>query len=108
MSKESTKKDKSKKDNLVSNETAETPVPHEAITSKKDLKTFLILVKSRMDEGISAPIYSLAALNYVLTLENVYDLLDDECKELAREIWVVLKRSGLNLKNPPVLFGGSA
>lgn len=98
------KKDKTKKELPVD----EAPVQYEGITSKKDLKAFLTLVKTKMDEGLSAPIYSLTALNYVLNLDNVYELMDEECKEVAREIWVVLKRSGLHLKNPPLLFGDAA
>ena len=56
------------------------------------------------EEGCPA-IFALSALNYVLSLENVYTILNEENKELARDIWLRLERSGLELKSPPVLFG---
>jgi hypothetical protein len=43
-------------------------------------------------------------MNFVLNLPNIYNLLDNENKELARDIWLRIKQSGMQLRNPPMLF----
>jgi len=76
----------------------------EPITSASELKKFLLHVKDKMDDDSAAPLYAMSALNYVLSLPNVYDVLEAESREVAREIWLRLKKSGLQLRNPPLLF----
>ena len=75
------------------------------ILSKADLKSFLMNVRDRMGEAIAAPIYVLSAMNFVLNQPGIYEWLDNENKEIARDIWLRLKQSGLQLRNPPLLFG---
>jgi hypothetical protein len=55
------------------------------------------------DDGLSA-IHALSALSSVLNSPDVYRLLDNEGKEIARDIFLRIKQSGLQLRNPALLF----
>ena len=74
------------------------------IKTKADLKAFLQNIRDKMTEEVAAPLFAASAMNHVLNLENVYDLLGKENKEIARDIWLRLKQSGLQLRNPSLLF----
>ncbi len=76
----------------------------EPITNRADLKKFLTHVQDKMMNDAAPPLYVMSALNYVLNHPNVYELMDQECREIARELWLRLKKSGLQLRNPPLLF----
>ncbi len=76
-----------------------------AISNKGDLKTFLVSIRDRMTDGSVAPIYAMTAMNSLLTMSEIYDLLDNENKEVARDIWLRLKQNGLQVRTPPILFG---
>lgn len=75
------------------------------ISSTADLKSFLNTIHDKLTEDVGSPIYALTAMNHIMNLQSVYDILDSETKELARNIWLRLKASGLQLRNPPILFG---
>lgn len=75
------------------------------VATKADLKTFLLNVRDKMAEGAAAGIYGLSAINFVLNLPAIGMLLDNDNKELARDIWLRIKQSGLQVRNPPMLFG---
>jgi hypothetical protein len=47
----------------------------------------------------------MTAMQQVMTLDAIYDLLDKENREILQEIWVKLSQSGLHLRKPPLLFG---
>lgn len=76
-----------------------------SMSSKAELKTFLCSIRDRLFANSAPPIHALSALQYVFKLPNVYELMDKANKEVAKEIWVKLKQSGIQLKNPPILFG---
>lgn len=76
-----------------------------AISSKADLKKFLQDIRDKMAEGIAPAINAMSAMNYVLNLSEINDLLNEENKEIARDIWLRLRQSGIKIKNPPMLFG---
>jgi hypothetical protein len=75
------------------------------ISSKAELKTFLNSIRDKVTEGVAAPIYAMSAMNFVLTIPDIYSLLDNENKEIARDIWLRLKQSGLQIRMPGLLFG---
>lgn len=75
-----------------------------AITTKEELKTFLLGIRDRMTDQSAAAIYAVSAINYALNLPTIYTLLDNENKEIARDIWLRIKQSGMQLRNPPLLF----
>lgn len=75
------------------------------ITTKTKLKEYLLNVRDKMTDGSAAPVYALSAINYVLSLPKVYSILDEPNKEIARDIWLRIKQSGFQIKNPILLFG---
>ena len=75
-----------------------------SINSKAELKSFLLSIRDRMAERSAAAIYASSAMNHVLTLPQVYELLDNENKELARDIFLRIKQAGMQIKSPPLLF----
>ncbi|RMD85784.1 MAG: hypothetical protein D6808_04635 [Candidatus Dadabacteria bacterium] len=77
------------------------------ITTSSDLEKFLTEIRDKMSDGTSAPIYSLSSLRYLLNLPNIYDILDENNREIARDIWLRLKQSGFHVKAPPMLFDSS-
>jgi hypothetical protein len=76
-----------------------------AIMTKADLKAFITDVHDKMLKEQAAPIFAMAAMQQVMSLENIYDLLDSQSKEILQEIWVKLSQSGFHLRRPPLLFG---
>jgi len=74
------------------------------ISTKVELKAFLLNVRDKMAEGVSAAIYGMSAINFVLNLPDIHGMLDNDNKELARDIWLRLKQAGVQLRNPPMLF----
>jgi uncharacterized protein (DUF608 family) len=75
------------------------------INTKEELKTFLHNIYDKLTDGTAAPIYCLTAINHALSSGDIYSMLDEESKELARNIWLRLKAAGMQVRNPPVLFG---
>ena len=74
------------------------------LKSKEDLKGYLVMIRDRMqDDGLSA-IHALSALNFVLTSPDIYRLIDNESKEIARDIFLRIKQTGLQIRNPGLLF----
>lgn len=74
------------------------------VNSRKDLKSFLLNIQDKLTDGTAAPVYALSAMNRLMTLPNIYDCLDKENKELARDVWLRIKQAGFQVKNPPLLF----
>jgi hypothetical protein len=74
------------------------------ITTTAELKTFLTNMLDKVKEDAAPPIYIASAMNHVLNISDIYTLLDNESRELARDIWLRLKASGFQVKNPPLLF----
>ena len=75
------------------------------ISTKKELREYLLSVRDKMTEGTAAPVYALTAVSQVMGLSNVYELLDERGKEVARDIWFRIKQAGFQVKDPPLLFG---
>lgn len=77
------------------------------IATKADLKAFITDVHEKLLKEQAAPIFAMAAMQQVMSLDNIYDLLDSQSKEILQEIWVKLSQSGFHLRKPPLLFGES-
>lgn len=88
----------------VSKTTNSAPEASTEISSKEDLKTFLQSVRDKLADSSASAIYALGAVNHVMSLPDIYSLLDNENKEIARDIWLRIKQSGMQVKNPPLLF----
>lgn len=75
------------------------------IGTKADLKAFITEVHDKMLKEQAAPIFAMSAMQQIMSLDNIYDLLDNQSKEILQEIWVKLQQSGFHLRKPPLLFG---
>ncbi len=75
------------------------------ITSKAELKVFISGVRDKLLKEQAAPIFAMAAMQQVMSLDSIYDLMDGQNKEILQEIWVKLSQSGFHLRRPPLLFG---
>lgn len=75
------------------------------LDTKAKLNEFLTDLRDKLvGEKISA-IYALTALNGVMSMPTIYDLLDAKNRTLATEIWDELKKAGVQIKDPPLLYG---
>lgn len=76
--------------------------------TQDDLKKFLTLVRDKMTQGTCPPIFPLSTFNYILTMPNIYEIMNKENKELARDVWARVKKWGFQVADPPMLFGEGA
>ena len=76
----------------------------ETLNSAADLKEFLLSIRDKLADKSAAPVYAVTAMNHIMTLPNIYDMLSAENKEIARDVWLRLKQAGLQIKSPPMLF----
>ena len=67
------------------------------ILSESDLKSFLLNIRDKMAEQTAAPVYAVSALNQILISPELSKLLNEENKELSRDIWLRIKQSGFQL-----------
>jgi len=77
------------------------------IKTADDLKKFLTALRDRMSDGACPIVFGLGSITHVLNLNNIDQLMNDENREIARNIWLRLKQSGLHIKAPPLLFDGA-
>lgn len=97
---------KSKKENKVKKEKPANMNAREIneISNAEDLRAFLINIKEKLTEENAPPMAALAALRYTLNRPDINSLLDNENRELARDIWLHLRQAGLQVKSPSLLF----
>ena len=77
------------------------------IGSVEELREFLNDIRSKLAEQGNTAIYAMSAMNFVMNLPDIYNLLDPENKEIARDVWLRIKNAGINVDDPPMLFGDS-
>lgn len=75
------------------------------ISTRAELLSFVSDVRDKLLKDEAAPIFAMVAMQQVMTLDTIYDLLDKEIKEILQEIWVKLSQSGFHLRKPPLIFG---
>jgi hypothetical protein len=75
------------------------------ITTTAELHDFSAAVLEKLLKGEAPPIYAMAAMQHIMSLDSIHGLLDTPTKEILQEIWVKVSQSGLQLKKPPLLFG---
>ena len=88
-------------------------VGNEAVPAANEAKTYTRAeVQGILDEiakkfvaSGSAYMHSMLLLNHILRLPNAAELFDDGLKEQARDLWLKVKSTGLQLTDPPLLFG---
>ena len=75
------------------------------ITTKTELRAFIATVRDKLINQSAPPIYAMAALNHVMSLPEIYELMDTQMKESLQEIWVKLSQAGMHIHKPALLFG---
>ncbi|MCB0345747.1 MAG: hypothetical protein KDD66_11565 [Bdellovibrionales bacterium] len=73
--------------------------------TKKELQAFISDVSAQVADHNLPSIHTMIALDHALRVSNVRDILDEELKAQARDLWTKIKSSGLHLSDPPILFG---
>ena len=76
--------------------------------TREQVASFLAEINRQIVEHNLPPIHTLLALNNILSQSNAHELLDEELKTQARDIWVKIKATGVHLIDPPSLFGINA
>jgi len=74
------------------------------ITTTKKLNSFFKGIDTDLTNGDVAAVYAMTALNHVLNISNISDLLDDSNLKLGQDIWNKCKLAGFNLEDPAILF----
>lgn len=73
--------------------------------TRKHVQEALSTIAARVVESQSAYMHAMLLLNELLRLPNARELFDDDLKEQARDLWLKVKSTGLQLNDPPLLFG---
>lgn len=73
--------------------------------TKGEVEAFLAEISRRIVESPNSYMHALLALNHLLRLPNAREILDEDLKEQMRDIWKKLRSTGLQLNDPPILFG---
>jgi len=73
--------------------------------TKQEVKAFLADVAEQVESSQGSYLHSILALNEVVRQPNAEKLFDQTMKRQAIEIWSSIKSAGLELNDPPFLFG---
>ena len=76
----------------------------ETIGSAEDLHAYLRLIQTKMEDESTPPVFCLASLNWALNTPKIYEYLNEANRELARELWLRIKQSGVRIRAPRLLF----
>lgn len=82
-------------------ETSEGP----KVYTKREVQLFVADVSKRVLEPGTSHLHSVLALNHMLRQSNMPELLDADLKEQMKDLWIKLKSTGMQLNDPPILFG---
>ena len=72
--------------------------------TKKEVTAFLAEIENQIVDSDQNYLHSMLALNEVLRQPNAHKVLDKGLKEQARDLWLKIKSTGLELEDPPILF----
>ena len=73
--------------------------------SKEEIEAYVSELEKNISESNNLVMHSLLAVNHILRLPNAPELLTDDLKERVKELWAKVKVAGLQLNEPPLLFG---
>ena len=73
--------------------------------TKRDVTGFLADISEQIVDSQGNYLHSFIALNEILNQPNAEKVFDEELKSKAKELWIKLKASGLEVNDPPLLFG---
>jgi hypothetical protein len=90
---------------MQSKENGEVISEVEGINSNAALKNFLQSLQDRVAEGQVPAIFAFSVMNHLISNQQICSYFCSESKELARDIWLRVKQSGLQVRSPAFLFG---
>lgn len=73
--------------------------------TKDELRAFVTDIESQVVENNIPTVHTMLALNDILKSANAHELLDEDMKSHLRDLWLKVKGAGLELMDPPLLFG---
>lgn len=73
--------------------------------SKEEIEQYLGDIEEKVINSNGAYLHSIIALNQILRLPGVEQLLDAKMKERIHDVWLKLKSLGVQVMDPPMLFG---
>lgn len=82
-----------------------TNFPETQAYSKKEVQAFLADIAEKVVDSHGSYLHSILALNHLMRLPNASELFDEALKEQGRDLWLQLKSVGLQITDPPLLFG---
>lgn len=72
--------------------------------TKKELTSFLAEIETQLVDSDQNCLHSMLALNEILRQPNASKLLDKGLKTQAKDLWLKIKSTGVELEDPPILF----
>ena len=75
------------------------------IYTREEVQEALSSIAQQVVGSQTAYLHSMVLLNQLLRLPNAVELFDADLKSQARDLWVKIKSSGLQLADPPLLAG---
>lgn len=73
--------------------------------TKETLLEFVQDIHQKANQADESRIHCAIAMNQILTNADYVGALNDESKQLLKEVWHKLKSEGIQLVDPPLLFG---
>ena len=83
---------------------AKAPEAVEIPITKEGVRNTLESVARSVVGTQSSYMHSMILLDNLFRLPNARELFDDDLKEQARDLWLKIKSTGLQLNDPPLLF----
>jgi hypothetical protein len=72
--------------------------------SREDVQSILDNVASKIVESNTPYMHSMLLLDHLLRSPNAHEIFDKDLKDQARDLWLKVKSTGLQLSDPPFLF----
>jgi hypothetical protein len=73
--------------------------------TKAEIVDFIAEINKQIVSSTKSTMHSLLAINHILRAPNARQVVDADLKQQLKDIWLKLKSSGLQLQDPPLLFG---
>ena len=73
--------------------------------TRDEIAAFLGEIAKNLVKSNNTQLHSMIALNEIIQLPYAREVLDRDLLEQARDLWLKIKSSGLQLVDPPLLFG---
>ena len=74
-------------------------------TTKAELQKTLETIAQAVVGTHATYMHSMILLDHLFRLPNARELFDADLKEQARDLWLKIKSTGLQLNDPPLLVG---